>query len=112
MLLLDEPTASLDAEAAHAIEQRIVAWGHDRLLILVTHHLAAARSADAILVLDQGRLVGFGTHAVLLGECASYTALWSDYVRSIEGEIRMTSEACPGPHPRTAGATRWGELSG
>jgi ABC-type bacteriocin/lantibiotic exporter with double-glycine peptidase domain len=112
MLLLDEPTASLDAEAALAIEQRIVAWGHDRLLILVTHHLAAARSADAILVLDQGRLVGFGTHAVLLGECASYTALWSDYVRSIEGEIRMTSEACPGPHPQSAGATRRGELSG
>jgi ABC-type multidrug transport system fused ATPase/permease subunit len=61
LTLLDEPTAFLDAEAAVALEKRLAAWGQDRLLILVTHHLAAARNADAILVLDQGRLVG-GTH--------------------------------------------------
>jgi ATP-binding cassette subfamily B protein len=87
VVLLDEPTAFLDSEAAVALEQRLAAWAQDRLLILVTHHLAAARSADAILVLDQGRLVGFGSHAVLLRDCTPYAALWSDYVRSMEGEL-------------------------
>jgi ATP-binding cassette subfamily B protein len=87
LVLLDEPTAFLDAEAAVALEQRLAAWGRDRLLILVTHHLAAARSADAILVLDQGRLAGHGAHAALLNDCPPYAALWSDYVRSMEGEM-------------------------
>jgi ABC-type bacteriocin/lantibiotic exporter with double-glycine peptidase domain len=87
LVLLDEPTAFLDAEAAVALEQRLAAWSRDRLLILVTHHLAAARNADAILVLDQGRLAGHGSHAALLRECAPYAALWKDYVRSMEGEL-------------------------
>jgi ATP-binding cassette subfamily B protein len=87
LVLLDEPTAFLDAEAAVALEQRLASWGRDRLLILVTHHLAAARSADAILVLDQGRLAGHGSHAALLLDCAPYAALWRDYVRSMEGEL-------------------------
>jgi ABC-type multidrug transport system fused ATPase/permease subunit len=87
LVLLDEPTAFLDAEAAVALEKRLAAWGQDRLLILVTHHLAAARNADAILVLDQGRLVGFGAHTRLLAGCAPYAALWSDYSRLMEGEL-------------------------
>jgi hypothetical protein len=60
--------------------------GADRLLILVTHHLAAARNADAILVLDRGQLVGLGSHVTLLRQCSPYAALWSDYARSLEGE--------------------------
>jgi ATP-binding cassette subfamily B protein len=87
LVLLDEPTAFLDAEAAVALEQRLAVWGGDRLMILVTHHLAAARSADAILVLDQGRLAGHGAHAALLRDCPPYAALWKDYVRSMEGEL-------------------------
>jgi ATP-binding cassette, subfamily B, bacterial IrtA/YbtP len=53
----------------------------------VTRHLAATRSADAILVLDQGRLAGHGSHAALLCDCAPYATLWKDYVRSMEGEL-------------------------
>ncbi len=90
LVLLDEPTAFLDAEAAVALEQRLGAWGRDRLLILVTHHLAAARSADAILVLDEGQLAGHGSHATLLRDCPPYAALWKDYVRSMEGELVAT----------------------
>jgi ABC-type bacteriocin/lantibiotic exporter with double-glycine peptidase domain len=86
LVLLDEPTAFLDAEAAVALEKRLAAWGEDRLLILVTHHLAAARHTDGILVLDRGRLVGFGAHATLLDNCTPYAALWSDYSRSMERE--------------------------
>lgn len=82
--LFDEPTAFLDAEAAIALEKRLEAWGRQRLTILVTHHLAAARGADRILVLDEGILVGDGTHAQLLAGAPRYASLWADYARSLE----------------------------
>ncbi len=81
--ILDEPTAFLDPEAALALERKLAAWGRDRLLILVTHHLAAARHADRILVLDEGRLLGSGCHEELLRDVPVYAALWADYTRSI-----------------------------
>ncbi|MBR1218460.1 ATP-binding cassette domain-containing protein [Bradyrhizobium sp. U87765 SZCCT0131] len=84
LALLDEPTAFLDAEAAVALEQRLAAWGRERLLILVSHHLAATRGADRILVLDQGRLVGDGRHEQLLARTPEYASLWADYARSVE----------------------------
>lgn len=82
--LFDEPTAFLDAEAAVALEKQLESWGRDRLLILVTHHLAAARNADRILVLDAGRLVGDGVHENLLSTTPEYASLWADYARSRE----------------------------
>lgn len=64
---------------------KLTSWGRGRLLILVSHHLAATRTADRILVLDQGRLVGQGRHDELRRDCALYETLWRDYVRSLEG---------------------------
>ena len=81
--LLDEPTAFLDPEAALALERNLTAWGRERLLILVTHHLAAARQADRILVLDDGRLLGDGRHDDLLRTVPLYAALWEDYTRAV-----------------------------
>ena len=54
LMLLDEPAAFLDAEAAVALEKRFAAWGQSRLMLIVSHHLAATRHADRILVLDAG----------------------------------------------------------
>jgi ABC-type multidrug transport system fused ATPase/permease subunit len=85
LALLDEPAAFLDAEAAVALEKRLAVWGRDRLLILVSHHLAATRSADRILVLEAGRLVGDGPHEQLVKTVPEYASLWSDYSRSLEG---------------------------
>ena len=85
LALFDEPTAFLDAEAAVALEKRLAVWGRERLLILVSHHLAATRSADRILVLEAGRLVGDGLHEQLIKTVPEYASLWSDYSRSLEG---------------------------
>jgi ABC-type bacteriocin/lantibiotic exporter with double-glycine peptidase domain len=84
LVLLDEPTAFLDAEAAVALERRFTAWGRERLLILVTHHLAATRSADRILVLHDGRLVGDAPHERLMTSVPEYSTLWADYARSTQ----------------------------
>ncbi|MFB0492480.1 ABC-type bacteriocin/lantibiotic exporter with double-glycine peptidase domain [Methylobacterium sp. OAE515] len=88
--LLDEPTAFLDPEAALALERNLIAWGRDRLLILVTHHLAAARQADRILVLDAGRLVGAGRHEELLRTAPVYAKLWADHDRT-QGRNTVTA---------------------
>jgi ABC-type bacteriocin/lantibiotic exporter with double-glycine peptidase domain len=85
IVFLDEPTAFLDAEAAVALEQRLTDWGRDRLLILISHHLAATRHADLLLVMEDGRLVGRGSHDDLLASTRSYATLWTSYMRSIEG---------------------------
>jgi ABC-type bacteriocin/lantibiotic exporter with double-glycine peptidase domain len=85
LALFDEPTAFLDAEAAVALEKGLAVWGRDRLLILVSHHLAATRSANRILVLEAGHLVGDGTHEQLVKTVPEYASLWSDYSRSLEG---------------------------
>lgn len=91
IVFLDEPTAFLDAEAAVALEERLAEWGRDRLLILISHHLAATRRADLLLVMDEGRLVGRGNHDDLLASTPSYAALWQNYTRSVEGAASSRS---------------------
>ena len=76
ILLLDEATSALDsiaeADVQRAIEQLM--WG--RTSFIVAHRLSTLRHADRLLVLDQGRLVGFGTHDELLAQGALYRLLW------------------------------------
>ncbi len=83
LMLLDEPTAFLDAEAAVALEKQFAVWGRNSLMIIVSHHLAATRHADRILVLDKGRLVGDGPHDTLVETVPEYASLWVDYARSL-----------------------------
>jgi ABC-type multidrug transport system fused ATPase/permease subunit len=66
ILLLDEPTASLDAETEHRVLTNLAEWGRDRAIFLVTHRLSTIRRADRILVLEGGRLVEQGSHDELL----------------------------------------------
>lgn len=80
--VFDEPTSALDAESAMALERKLLAFGQDRLVIMVTHHLFSARSADTIVVLHDGMVAGTGSHDALLERCEPYKSLWSDYVRS------------------------------
>lgn len=76
----DEPSSFLDSHAAVDLERRIVSWGVDRLVVIVTHNLGIARAASSIIVLDAGEIVGYGRHSELLAGCSSYSALWRDYV--------------------------------
>ena len=68
ILVLDEPTASLDAETEIALLARLSEWGRDRVIFLVTHRLGTIRRADQIVVLREGRVTERGTHAELLGD--------------------------------------------
>ncbi|MGS0894511.1 ABC transporter ATP-binding protein [Burkholderia stagnalis] len=74
VLLLDEPTASLDEANARRFRDSLVALRGRRTRIVVTHHPALAAAADAIVVLDAGRVRATGTHAQLVAADAWYAA--------------------------------------
>ncbi len=81
IVLLDEPTAFLDAEASVSLEARLAAWGKGRLMILVSHHLAATRTADTIVLMEKGAVAAQGSHSELLQGLALYRSLWNNYLR-------------------------------
>jgi len=80
LLVLDEPTAALDAETEHALFERYAAAAHERrdgrITILVSHRFSTVRMADLIVVLDGARLVESGTHAELMGKGGQYAELY------------------------------------
>jgi ATP-binding cassette subfamily B protein len=86
VLVLDEPTAALDAETEHALFERYAAAargrsnGHggseDRITILVSHRFSTVRMADLIVVLDGSRVVEVGSHDELVAKGGQYAELF------------------------------------
>ncbi len=77
LLLLDEATASLDAESEREVQQALETLSEDRTVIVIAHRLATVRRADRILVIDQGRLVAEGSHDQLVQSSKLYARLAS-----------------------------------
>ena len=76
ILILDEPTAALDAEAEHAVFQRFRALAAGRTTILISHRFPTVRMADRILVIESGRVTEDGSHAQLLAAGRRYAHLF------------------------------------
>ena len=76
ILILDEPTAALDAEAEHAVFQRFKALAAGRTTILISHRFPTVRMADRILVLEAGQVVEDGGHAELVAAGQRYARMF------------------------------------
>jgi ATP-binding cassette subfamily B protein len=77
LLIMDEPTAALDARAEYAIFSSLRSLAVDRTVLIITHRLASVRHADRIYVLAHGQVTESGTHAELMGLGGQYEELYS-----------------------------------
>ncbi len=89
ILILDEATSALDLESEAAIQANMAEITRERTTIIVTHRLSSLVIADIILVIDDGRVVGFGSHEELLGSCIAYRQLWTSQAG---GFLRVAAE--------------------
>ena len=76
VLILDEPTANLDASTEQAVLAAIETLMAGRTTLIITHRLVGLARADEILVLDRGRIVARGRHHELLARAGLYRQMW------------------------------------
>ena len=82
ILILDEPTAALDAETELDVMQNLRQWGKDKVVFLITHRVGTIRDADQIVFLEQGQPVEIGDHDSLLRTDGRYR----QFVEAATGE--------------------------
>jgi ATP-binding cassette subfamily B protein len=97
LLILDEPSAGLDADAEHEVHTRLRAMRGDATALLISHRLSAVRDADTIVVLSDGTVVEQGDHATLMDvDGGAYARLFTLQAAGYQAAI---SEL----HPSTGG---------
>ena len=74
ILILNEPTAALDAQTESRVLANLKEWGAERCVFLITHRLSTIRQADQVVYLRDGKVQALGTHDDLIAERGTYHA--------------------------------------
>ena len=77
IILLDEATSSLDSESEEKVQNAIVSLTKNKTTLVIAHRLSTIIRADKIFVLNQGKIIDFGTHNELLKNSMTYKNLYS-----------------------------------
>src|SRR5262252_7899000 len=83
ILILDEATSALDPESEAIVQANLARIAAGRTVIMVSHRLSSLVAADAIVVLDRGRIADYGRHTELLSRCVTYRQLWNQQHRHL-----------------------------
>ena len=75
ILMLDEATSALDAESEAKVQAALNAFSKDRTTLVIAHRLSTVRSADRIVVIEDGKAVEEGTHLELMSAAGAYKRL-------------------------------------
>jgi ATP-binding cassette subfamily B protein len=84
ILVFDEATSHVDSETERILQERLRELTADRTTLVVAHRLSTVRSADRILVVEDGRIVERGTHEELLERGGTYATLWNVQTGDLE----------------------------
>lgn len=77
ILVLDEPTAAMDAQAEATIFEHFSAMSSQRIVILISHRFSTVRMAEQIVVIQDGRIIEHGNHAQLVAQAGHYAHLFA-----------------------------------
>jgi ATP-binding cassette subfamily B protein len=84
LLIFDEATSALDPESEAIVQRNLADIARGRTMLIVSHRLSSLVTSDKILVLEQGELVDFAPHSVLLERCEIYRHLWQTQTQHIQ----------------------------
>lgn len=88
ILIFDESTSALDSETEMLVRENWRSIGKDKTVIIIAHKLAIIQDMDRIVMMENGKIIGSGTHEILLSTCVQYSQLFKEQNATLsEGNI-------------------------
>lgn len=88
ILIFDDSTSSVDVETEYKIQNALVEIMKDTTTIIITQRISTIRDADSILILDRGRVVGFGTHDELINRNVLYSQIYETLYQKQKTKVK------------------------
>ena len=99
VLILDEATSALDPHSEAVVSANLKRIAQGRTMVIVSHRLASLVECDSIMVMEQGKVVDFAPHSVLLERCSIYRQLWTQQNRHLENQGHRPTLVSPAVFP-------------
>ncbi|MHA2181051.1 MAG: ABC transporter ATP-binding protein [Promethearchaeota archaeon] len=93
ILIFDDSTSSVDVETEYKIQNALVEIMKDTTTIIITQRISTIRDADSILILDRGRVVGFGTHDELINQNVLYSQIYETLYQKQKIKVKVEEDS-------------------